>query len=394
MSDDTKVKLYFGPLNWFEDQLKGKARRSLLEVVFELDDARREIRVVNANDESQSKAEKPRVPRVKHVVAESGDYASLNEHVVTNFVGLVRSLRPKHLHLQNPPAPVHAQLERAFPNLEVERYAYPSVTADTLVRFQEGFSDHLVGQVGVRDSLLAAVYPLTRPTSERPVVVMFYGPSGVGKTETARFMNDLLGGRLLRKQFSMFHSDKFASYVFGGQHSEASFARDLLDRESGVILIDEFDKANAVFHSAFYELFDGGVFEDKNYRVEVGPALIICTSNYSSEREIRGALGEALYSRFDALIGFESLSGEEILEVLARMLSERFERLTDAELARVDRQEIESTLSPLAEQPGNVRKLGKLVDGVISLFLVRSMLNERSAANAQVEVDSAARESN
>ena len=76
---------------------------------------------------------------------------------------------------------------------------------------------------------------------------MFYGPSGVGKTETAHFLNSLLGGELLRKQFSMFHSDKFTSYLFGGSHNESSFALDLLNRESGVILIDEFDKAYPLF---------------------------------------------------------------------------------------------------------------------------------------------------
>ncbi|MEI5582565.1 MULTISPECIES: AAA family ATPase [unclassified Agromyces] len=384
MPHDTKITLYYGPLNWFQQRLTRKARRSLMEVVFEFEDTRREIRVVTPGQEVTDKQEETKLPRPGRVVAESGDYASLNEHVVTNFVGLVRSLRPKHLYLHNPPVQVHAQLERAFPNIRVERHVYPAVTPETLIRFQNGFGDHLVGQEDVRDALLAAVYPLTRPGSAKPVVVMFYGPSGVGKTETARFINDLLGGRLLRKQFSMFHSDKFASYVFGGHHSEASFARDLLDRESGVILIDEFDKANAVFHSAFYELFDGGVFEDKNYRVEVGPALIVCTSNYSSEKEIRDALGDALYSRFDALIGFEPLTSEQIVKVLDRVLDDRFARLSEEELTRIDREGVGTRLAPLANQPGNVRKLTKLVDGVISLLLVRSMLEEQAAGVSEM----------
>ena len=138
-----------------------------------------------------------------------------------------------------------------------------------------------------------------------------------GKTETAQFVNGLLGGTLLRKQFSMFHNEKFASYLFGGTHSEASFARDLLDRESGVILIDEFDKANSVFHSAFYQLFDGGAFEDKNYSIELGPSLIICTSNYGTEDEIRKALGDALYSRFDSLVHFKPLSKKEIRQAVS-----------------------------------------------------------------------------
>ena len=49
----------------------------------------------------------------------------------------------------------------------------------------------------------------------------------------------------------------------------------------------EFDKAYAVFHSAFYQLFDEGIYEDQNYRVDVRHAIIICTSNYKSKDEIK-----------------------------------------------------------------------------------------------------------
>jgi ATP-dependent Clp protease ATP-binding subunit ClpA len=284
---------------------------------------------------------------------------------------------------------VQQQLERSFPT-DVQRYVYPAVTRETLVAFRGGFEKHLVGQTAVRESLLAALYPLTTMRRTKPVVLMFYGPSGVGKTETAQFVNDLLGGTLLRKQFSMFHNDKFASYLFGGTHSESSFARDLLDRDSGVILIDEFDKANAVFHSAFYQLFDGGVFEDKNYTVQLGRSLIICTSNYRSENEIREALGDALYSRFDALIRFEPLSPEEIRQVIDRLLADRLSKLSVGERARLDLNQLKSYLYPLADKSGNVRKLGKTVDEVISLILVRAILDDVAPVAESAPLDEGA----
>lgn len=373
MPGDTKVTIYCGPLSWFEDQLGKKKRTGLLDIVYEREEAnRRHTHVVEGQEVSIP--DEP-APPPKHVVAESSDYASLNEHVITNFAGLVRSINPEHLHLHNPPAHVHEHLERAFAT-EVKRYEYPVVTRDTLVRFHDGFAGHLVGQAAVKESLLAALYPLTTTRRTKPVVLMFYGPSGVGKTETAQFVNGLLGGKLLRKQFSMFHNDKFASYLFGGTHSEASFARDLLDRESGVILIDEFDKANSVFHSAFYQLFDGGVFEDKNYSVELGPSLIICTSNYGTEDEIRKALGDALYSRFDSLVHFKPLSKNEIRQVIDRLVDNRFSNLAPDEQGRLDQADLKATMYPLADRSRNVRKLGKLVDEVISLVLVRALLSD------------------
>jgi ATP-dependent Clp protease ATP-binding subunit ClpA len=373
MGSDTKVTVYYGPLSWFEKQLGKGSRRYLLDAVNERDETKRQIRVTA--DGQESTKEEPPAPRPDLLIAMSSDYASFNEHAITNFAALVREINAKQLLLHNPPELIHTQLNRVF-KTKVESFTYPVVTRDTLIKFRDGFANHLVGQQRVRERMLAALYPLTTEQRCKPVVLMFYGPSGVGKTETAQFINGLLGGKLLRKQFSMFHSDKFASYVFGGTHSEPSFAHDLLDRESGVILIDEFDKANPVFHSAFYEVFDEGVFEDKNYRVQLGPALIICTSNYRSENEIRQALGDALYSRFDALIPFEPLSPDEIKQVVDRLVDGRFEALSPDERATLNRDEIKSLLHARASRTGNVRKLGKLVDEVISLVLVRSILND------------------
>lgn len=370
----TQVSIYYGPLSWFRKQLGRKERTSLLEIAYEREEAgRRHVFVVEGQERSD---EDEQAPRPHRVVAESGDYASFQEHVITNFAGYIHSINPKHLALHNPPAQVHAQLARTFPDMKVERYAYPAVTRDTLVKFRDGFGAHLVGQEHVKDSLLAALYPLTTGRRTKPVVLMFFGPSGVGKTETAQFVNGLLDGDLLRKQFSMFHSDKFASYLFGGSHSEESLARDLLDRESGVILIDEFDKANSVFHSAFYQVFDSGVFEDKNYRVDLGPALIICTSNYESEGDVRRSLGEALYSRFDAMVQFQPLSKEEILEVISRVVDDRFDKLAPDERERLDLEFVKSRLSAYAANDGNVRRLGKLIDGTIAYLLVQSVLEE------------------
>jgi len=395
MPDDVSITVFYGPLSWFNQELSKIKYKALLDVVYEHDDENREQVVIHVQPGqdggiTRPKVERAKEPRIKHLAAESGDFANLNDHVITNFPSLVRRLNPRRLYLHNPPIHVHKQLERSFAGeLTVQRYPYPAITRETLIEFRDHFSDHLVGQAVVKEALLTAMYPLTRPGRDKPVVLMFYGPSGVGKTESSQFINGLLGGTLMRKQFSMFHSDQFASYVFGGRHSEPSFAHDLLDRESGVILIDEFDKANSVFHSAFYQLFDGGVFEDKNYSVEVGPSLIICTSNYGTEEEIRQALGEALYSRFDALIQFKPLAQDEIRQVIDRLVEGRYRKLGAEEQTRLSVGDIKAKLYARAHNLGNVRKLGKLVDEVISLVLVRAVLSEVPIADEQPRAEGA-----
>lgn len=108
---------------------------------------------------------------------------------------------------------------------------------------------------------------------ECPSVIMFYGPSGVGKTETARCLSGAVGGELTRVQFSMMQTQEAYEYLFGAEHSKASFARDLLARESNVVLIDEFDKVDPRLYNMFYQLFDEGRYVDMNYDVDMRNAL-------------------------------------------------------------------------------------------------------------------------
>ena len=98
---------------------------------------------------------------------------------------------------------------------------------------------------------------------------MLLGDSGIGKTETAKVISQVLGGNLLRVQFSMMQTAEGYNYVFGAEHSKSSFAKDLMSRESNIVLIDEFDKVNPNFYNAFYQMFDEGVYVDTNYRVKM-----------------------------------------------------------------------------------------------------------------------------
>lgn len=357
MSSEIEVGIYYGPHWWFKEQLGDRDYENLLDIAHDQQEQQSNFSVDGL------------------VIAESEDFATFTEHTITNFLGFVRLVNPDQILLHNPPSQVVDQMRRSF-KVDEQRYKYPVVTAEILRDFNAGFEDHLVGQEHVRDRILAALYPLTKSSHPKPVVLMFYGPSGVGKTETAQFVNGLLGGELLRKQFSMFQSEKFASYLFGGKHSEASFARDLQNRDSGVILLDEFDKAHQTFHSAFYQVFDDGTFEDKNYSAMIGPAVIICTSNYESEDEIQKTLGDALSSRFDALIGFKHLSRDGLIEVVGRIYDKRRDLLSTEERAQVDEHGLRSKLLVgLADQPDNIRRVSKIIDEAIATVLVRHLMS-------------------
>lgn len=71
------------------------------------------------------------------------------------------------------------------------------------------------------------------------------------KTELAKTMSEYFNGKLTRIQFSMMQTEEAYKYIFGDAHSKGSLAKDLLSRETNIVLIDEFDKVNSSLYNVF-----------------------------------------------------------------------------------------------------------------------------------------------
>ena len=194
---------------------------------------------------------------------------------------------------------------------------------------------------------------------------MLYGPSGVGKTESAKIISKSLGGNLLRIQFSMMQSDEAYNYVFGGEHSKSSFARDMVARETNVILIDEFDKVNFRFYNAFYELFDEGKYVDMNYEVELNEAIFICTCNFMSENEIKKALGPAMFSRIGGCIKFEEIDVESKRTIINNTYNEIIGKLKEDEKVIIESSNILNWFLENAARYDNIRIMKTKLENAI-----------------------------
>ncbi|MDD4421529.1 MAG: AAA family ATPase, partial [Eubacteriales bacterium] len=289
-----KITVFYGPKKGYE-KLIPNDNTSLSEFITNDDAKRKEIIIKQQNQGQEYEVEKIKT-HIDNLVAYSESYAGITEGAVQSFISILSGYDIDNLFLQNPPIQIRQQFEQTFPKIvEVKKYNYKTLTKSAFLKINNSFSEYIVGQEKAKERILVSLYPLLNKSNRKPMVLMFYGPSGVGKTETAKFISKTLGEKLFRKQFSMFHSGEFSDYLFGGNHSQPCFAKDLLERESNVILLDEFDKPAPVFHSAFYQLFDEGVFEDKNYHVELFNSIIICTSNYQNEEEIRKHLGDPIF---------------------------------------------------------------------------------------------------
>lgn len=367
-----KIEIYVGSDEEFE-KIIPKNARNLSEMAVKLDDGNKKMDMfLHVPGERDVKPPKRKKPRVKDFVVHADEYCSVQEHVIINFINFISQMSITNMYIQNPPQNIREQIYRTFDHsiIHETHQSYLEVSRELIQTFNCQFEKRVIGQVKAKRKLLQAIYPLVDGKQEKPVTILLYGDSGIGKTESAQYIAELMGGKLLRKQFSMYQNNESANYIFGGRYNEKSFAQDLLARETNVLLFDEFDKALSVFHSAFYQLFDEGIFEDHNHKVMVNKAIIICTSNYKSIDEIKEKLGLPIYNRFDAVIKFDELSNEA-KETIAELEIETLK--TDY---AVTNEEIFEKLKQAAHTLTNAREIKHLVKDTFSLLAIKEICGE------------------
>ncbi|WP_409286079.1 type VI secretion system ATPase TssH [Pseudomonas protegens] len=170
-------------------------------------------------------------------------------------------------------------------------------------------------------SMRAVAAGLNKP--DAPVgVFLLVGPSGVGKTETALALADLLygGERFLTtinmSEFQEKHSVSrligsppgYVGYGEGGMLTEA-----VRQKPYSVVLLDEVEKADPDVLNLFYQIFDKGLANDGEGRaIDFRNTLILMTSNLASER-------------IDALCqGPQRPSAEDLEQAIRPVLSAHF----------------------------------------------------------------------
>ena len=305
--------------------------------------------------------------KVDNCVVRSNDYGSVLEHVLSNFVTIVTLNHDiGTLFVHNPPRKVKESLKSFYgDDIEFLNSEYPIIDRNSLKTIFQNLDNDIIGQSECKKQIISGMYRLISKRNNKPVVLMLYGPSGVGKTESAKSISKSMGGSLLRIQFSMMQTTEAYNYVFGAEHSKGSFARDMMARESNVILIDEFDKVNPAFYNAFYELFDEGQYSDTNYDVDLGQAIFLLTCNFNNEEEIKHALGPAMFSRVGYCIAYEELSIEQKQIIINNWYDSLLHSLKDDEQSIISETDILQWFINNAERYDNIRILKSKLENAV-----------------------------
>ncbi|MEI7720198.1 MAG: AAA family ATPase [bacterium] len=182
---------------------------------------------------------------------------------------------------------------------------------EKLLTLESVLHSKVVGQNEAIDAIAGAMRRaragLRNPA--RPIgSFLFLGPTGVGKTETAKALEEVFFGTevpLLRLDMSEYSGADALQRLTGSLGGGAGTLVALLrDQQYGVLLLDEFEKASPEVHNLFLQVLDEGVFSDMQGRkVNARNTIIVATSNAGSERIFAlVAEGKDLVKEKDALI--------------------------------------------------------------------------------------------
>lgn len=372
-----RIVIFRGSKKDFEKLLNNKIGSSTETVTF-MELIQYYNKQIRQNDTASGDDWIARKRNIKNCVVRADDYASVLEHAISNFVNIITlNSNVENLFLHNPPKRVIESLESAYSdNIEYKYSKYEKITRKKLKKIYYNMDNYIIGQKYCKKEIISSLYKLLIKEKDKPIVLLLYGPSGVGKTETAKNISESMGGELLRIQFSMMQSQEAYNYVFGGEHSRSSFAKDLQSRETNIVLIDEFDKVNPIFYNAFYEMFDEGRFVDTNYEINVKNCIFICTSNFNNENEIRESLGPAMFSRIGDCIEYQELSKDEKKIIIDKYYIEIIKKLKRDEIDIIEKTDIKSWFINKVDRYDNIRILkNKMENAIFSKLTEELILN-------------------
>ena len=208
----------------------------------------------------------------------------------------------------------------------------------------------------IADVVIRARLGLHDPARPK-AALLFYGPSGTGKSETARLLaRELFGSdqaliKLDMTEFSESHSvsklvGSPAGYV--GYREQTKLTDAIRKHPHAVVLFDEFEKAHHDVQNLLLQILEDGRLSDGSGRaVSFRHAFIVLTSNAGSESPGRKSLGfeqestttipadlterfrPELLNRLDRLVAFQTLDHEPMRAIIQRELDTVLKRVSD-----------------------------------------------------------------
>ncbi|WP_202735031.1 type VI secretion system ATPase TssH [Achromobacter xylosoxidans] len=290
-------------------------------------------------------------------------------------------------------AQVIAEIVSAWTGIPLGRMVNDEIR--TVLELQPLLAERVIGQ----DHALHAIAQRVRTAragledpNKPKGVFLFVGPSGVGKTETALAVADILYGgerKLVTINMSEYQEAHSVSGLKGSPpgyvgYGEGGVLTEAVRRQPySVVLLDEIEKAHPDVLELFFQVFDKGVMDDAEGReIDFRNTLIILTSNVGSSTIMQACLNKSAEERPDP-DALQELLAPQLYKAfkpafLGRMKTIAYYPVDDDALARI----IGLKLARIAERvQANHRAVFDWDDALVEAVLARCTEVDTGARN-------------
>ena len=243
---------------------------------------------------------------------------------------------------------------------------------------------------------------------------LFLGPTGVGKTETAKAIADIYFGsvdRMIRIDMSEFQNVADLSRLIGSEDQEGILTEQVVEDPFSLILLDELEKAHKDILNLFLQILDEGhVTDGVGRKVDFRNCMVIATSNAgyqiimdSVKKEVtleevkedildylfrEGLFRPEFVNRFDGTVVFEPLSKDNLIDIAQLQLEKLQENLKEKHIELIITKELKEKIVDMSYEPVfGAREMQRTIQNEVGDLLASGMLSDELEAGDKIKVN-------
>lgn len=221
----------------------------------------------------------------------------------------------------------------------IEEISGASLQNHSYQDIETSLNHHIIGQQRAIHQLIESLESLAQfPHPHRPKgVYLLTGSSGIGKTETAKFLAETMHKHFIKLDMSEYSDTTSVNKIIGsspgyvGYDQQSTLFHDMILYPDSILLLDEIEKANPQVMHLFLQVFDEGVLKDNHHHIiSFKDTIIIMTSNVTKQNQaivgfkkklpsyqhLESYFSKEFLNRIDEIIEYQTLQKQHLQQIL------------------------------------------------------------------------------